>query len=79
MIAQYCQKGQELYIEGRLKTRNWEDKETGKKMYRTEVLLTEFQFGTKAGATVGQTQSTGATPQPTTMDTDDIDPDDIPF
>jgi single-strand DNA-binding protein len=78
VIAQYCQKGQELYIEGRLKTRNWDDKETGKKMYRTEVLLTEFQFGSKAGAT-GQTQSTGATPQPTTMDTDDIDPDDIPF
>jgi single-strand DNA-binding protein len=37
VIAQYFVKGQEIYVEGRLETRNWEDKETGKKMYRTEI------------------------------------------
>jgi single-strand DNA-binding protein len=49
IIAQYVIKGQEIYIEGRLETRNWEDQESGKKMYRTEIILENFQFGSKPG------------------------------
>lgn len=48
VIAQYVKKGQLLYVEGRLQTRNWEDKESGKKLYRTEIMLEGFQFGPKA-------------------------------
>jgi single-strand DNA-binding protein len=46
-IAQYFVKGQEIYCEGRLQTRNWDDKESGKKMYRTEIVLDRFEFGAK--------------------------------
>ncbi len=49
IIAQYVIKGQELYVEGRLETRNWDDQESGKKMYRTEIILENFQFGAKPG------------------------------
>lgn len=53
VIGQYCVKGQELYVEGRLETRNWDDKDSGKKMYRTEVLLENFEFGQKPGGATG--------------------------
>ena len=42
VIAQYCSKGSELYVEGKLKTRDWED--NGVKKYKTEILVREFQF-----------------------------------
>lgn len=38
---QYLSKGQQVYIEGRLQTRGWED-EDGKKHYRTEVVANEM-------------------------------------
>ncbi len=55
VIAQYMVKGQEIFVEGRLETQSWDDKDTGKKMYRTEIVLDNFEFGAKAGAS-GSTQ-----------------------
>src|SRR3954463_10407036 len=43
VIAQYCKKGRPLVIEGRLQTRSWDDKESGKKNYRTEIIAETFQ------------------------------------
>lgn len=45
IINQYLRKGSSVLIEGRLQTRNWEDKETGKKMYRTEIVTESMQLG----------------------------------
>ncbi len=42
ILAQYLKKGSSVYIEGKLRTRSWED--NGTKKYRTEVLVREFQF-----------------------------------
>ena len=42
VLAQYLKKGSTVYIEGKLKTRSWED--NGQKKYKTEVLVREFQF-----------------------------------
>lgn len=39
--SQYLTKGQSVYIEGRLQTRNWEDKEN-KKHYSTEIIANEM-------------------------------------
>jgi single-strand DNA-binding protein len=41
ICKQYLSKGQQVYIEGRLQTRGWED-ETGKKHFRTEVVANEM-------------------------------------
>lgn len=57
VIGQYFTKGQEIYVEGRMETQSWDDKDSGKKMYRTEIVLEKFEFGAKAGNT------TGAAPQ----------------
>jgi single-strand DNA-binding protein len=45
VIRQYCGKGDQLYIEGRLQTRSWET--DGKKHYKTEIVVENFQFGKK--------------------------------
>lgn len=39
----YLQKGSKVYIEGRLQTRSWEDKD-GKKQYMTEIVCDNLQF-----------------------------------
>ena len=41
--SQYLSKGRQVYIEGRLQTRQWEDKE-GNKRYTTEVVAQRVQF-----------------------------------
>lgn len=46
LIAQYCKKGNPLYIEGRIQTRSWDDA-GGQKKYRTEIIVENFQFGPK--------------------------------
>src|SRR3989344_3601190 len=45
LIAQYMKKGRPLFVEGRIQTRSWDDKESGKKQYRTEIVVDNFQFG----------------------------------
>ena len=42
IVRDYVKKGNKLYVEGRLTTRSWDDKETGKKVYRTEIIVNEL-------------------------------------
>lgn len=78
-IVRYVVKGQEIYIEGRLKTQSWEDKETGKKMYRTEIIADKMEFGQKPkGSESTQSESTGNT-SAQDMPEEEINPEDIPF
>jgi len=42
IIAQYVKKGSQIYVEGSLKTRSWED--NGVKKYATDIIVREFQF-----------------------------------
>jgi len=44
IIRDYVKKGHKLFIEGRLNTRNWDDKETGKKVYRTEIIANDISL-----------------------------------
>jgi len=48
-LARYCKKGKQLYIEGSIQTRNWEDKESGQKRYTTEVLVNQMVMLGRAG------------------------------
>jgi single-strand DNA-binding protein len=49
VIGQYLKKGRPVFIEGRIQTRSWESE--GKKNYRTEIVVDNFQFGPQAGGT----------------------------
>jgi len=50
LINQYMTKGSPIYLEGRIQTRSWDDKE-GKKNYRTEIVVESMQFGPKREGT----------------------------
>ncbi len=42
--ARYLQKGSKAYVEGRLETKQWEDKQTGAKRYKTQIVATQVKF-----------------------------------
>lgn len=44
LIAQYCAKGRPLFVEGRLKLEQWEDKQGGGKRSKHIVSVENFQF-----------------------------------
>ena len=44
IAAQYLRKGSQVYIEGRLRTRKWQDKATGADRYTTEIVASEMQM-----------------------------------
>ncbi len=44
IVRDYVKKGTKLYIEGRIQTRSWDDKETGAKKYRTEIIVFDLSL-----------------------------------
>jgi len=58
IIRDYVKKGSKLYIEGMLRTSNWEDKTSGQKRYKTEILVNELILlsGREEGAGGGASQ-----------------------
>lgn len=44
IAAQYLTKGRQIFVEGRIQTRSWDDKQTGEKKYRTEIVCDNFQM-----------------------------------
>lgn len=76
IISQYSKKGSSLYVEGRLQTRSWDDKTSGEKKYRTEIVLESFQFGPRpAGADASQTRVWRKDEDTTAKKSDDAMPD----
>ncbi len=41
-MGEYVKKGSKIYIEGRLTTSSWEDKQSGEKKYRTEIVANDL-------------------------------------
>ena len=44
IAGQYLTKGKQIYVEGRIQTQSWEDKQSGEKKYRTEIVCDRFQM-----------------------------------
>jgi single-strand DNA-binding protein len=44
IVRDYVKKGSKLYIEGKIQTRSWDDKETGVKKYRTEIIALDISL-----------------------------------
>ena len=54
-------KGSQILVEGKIQTRSWDDKASGEKKYRTEILVNELTLlGGKAGAESGGSSYSGA-------------------
>jgi single-strand DNA-binding protein len=55
-VGKYCRKGKQIYIEGRLQTRKWQDRD-GRDRYSTEVVADNIRFlGGGGGASQGQSR-----------------------
>lgn len=44
VAGQYLRKGKQIYVEGRIQTRSWEDRQSGEKKYMTEIVCDNFQM-----------------------------------
>lgn len=78
VCGEYLSKGSQVYVEGRLQTRSWDDKE-GNKRYMTEVVAGDVQFlGARESA---KPRSDFGGPPPADADAPyaDTQDDDIPF
>ncbi len=85
ITGEYLRKGAKVFIEGRLQTRKWQDKNTGQDRYTTEIIADTLEMlGGKTGGTGGTHDSAPAsTKAPATeasqVDMNDNFDDDIPF
>lgn len=80
IVGQYLKKGSSVYIEGRIRTRKWQDKE-GQERYTTEIEAREMQMlgGKPSAAGDAQRSETTKPSQPAKANSfEDMD-DDIPF
>lgn len=79
IASQYLRKGSQVYIEGSLRTRKWQDKE-GKDRYTTEIVGREMQMlgGRSGSASGGASESSAPTTSSPPADDGGFD-DDIPF
>jgi len=59
IVGQYLKKGSSVYIEGRIRTRKWQDKD-GQERYTTEIEATEMQMLGGRGGQGGQGGGSGA-------------------
>lgn len=42
IVGEYVKKGSKIYIEGRLQTSSWDDKQSGEKKYKTEIVASDL-------------------------------------
>lgn len=88
IVGEYVKKGSKIYIEGRLQTSSWEDKQSGEKKYRTEIVANDLVLLSGRGEGDGEGRGSRA-PAASAMDqrpsqTDEaahaeITDEDIPF
>lgn len=89
IAGEYLKKGSKVYIEGRLQTRKWQDKNTGTDRYTTEIIAENMQMLDGKGATGGASSSMDSaqmggsrdesSSMPASSSTADNFDDDIPF
>ncbi len=87
IVGEYLKKGSKIFVEGRLQTRKWQDKNTGQDRYTTEIIVGEMQMLDGRGGGGGAMESGGGGggggrdsggPAPRGAPSEDFD-DDIPF
>jgi len=59
ICGQYLRKGKLVYIDGSIRTDSWEDKETGQKKYKTEIVAQNMKMLEKRGEDEGGSYSGG--------------------
>ena len=55
ILRDYVRKGSRIYIEGALRTRSWEDRDSGQRRYRAEIVVTDVSLLSQAPTANGAT------------------------
>ena len=76
VVGQYLHKGSKIYIEGRLRTNKWQDKQ-GQDRYTTEIIANDMQMLDSRGDST-QEQTPNDTTEPPVAPSNELD-DDLPF
>jgi len=90
IVRDYVKKGSQIFVEGKIQTRSWDDKTSGEKKYKTEILVNELSLlGGKSGGSEGgggsysrSSASSSSQSQPASVPDygeSGITDDDIPF
>lgn len=87
IVRDYVKKGTPIFVEGKIQTRSWDDKESGQKRYKTEILVNELSLlgggggGGRQSGEGGYSRSGSSAPSSSGPEYADqgITDDDIPF
>ena len=93
IVRDYVKKGSKLYVEGSLRTSNWEDKTSGQKRYKTEIIVSDLSLLSgrdegSGGGSYTRSSDSGSAPnydqrppagQDDLAQSAEISDDDIPF
>jgi single-strand DNA-binding protein len=78
IVGEYLREGSKLYVEGRLQTSTWEDRQNGGKRYRTEIVARDIVLLGPRDNGQGRSEETPSgesTAEPTTTEAED----EVPF
>jgi single-strand DNA-binding protein len=82
VVNEYLRKGSQVYVEGRIQTRKWQDKD-GNDRYTTEIVANEMQMlgsrGTNSESSVSQQPASNSQPAAQSAIVNEPFDDDIPF
>jgi single-strand DNA-binding protein len=90
IVRDYVKKGTQVFVEGKIQTRSWDDKESGAKRYKTEILVNELSLLGKPGgggegggsysrSSGSSSSASAASSAPADYADQGITDDDIPF
>jgi single-strand DNA-binding protein len=84
ICGQYLRKGKLIYLEGKIRTDSWEDKETKQKRYRTEIIADNMQMLDRKGDDEGGSGSGGggdanSRKSAPSSSGPEVDDDEVPF
>lgn len=77
IIRDYVTKGSKIYVEGKLQTSSWDDRESGQKRYKTEIVV--FEIVLLSGKEEGSSGQYARADQGNQNQSQEIDEDSIPF
>ncbi|HEU5121207.1 MAG TPA: single-stranded DNA-binding protein [Candidatus Saccharimonadales bacterium] len=77
LVAQYLSKGRRCLVQGRLRQDSWDDKETGKKRSRVEVVATDVTFLDGPSGDTGGAASSNNSSSSSNKKSDDVVIEDI--
>ncbi len=84
IVRDYVKKGSQIFVEGKIQTRSWDDKASGEKKYKTEILVNDLSLlggktaGEGGGASTGGYSRSNASSSSSSTNYDQRTPASVP-